>query len=169
MHCSRVEVKSSKGVDPFFLMMNIQTVGKVEHPELIEIWEASVRATHHFLTEDDLRELKSLILAHYFDAVDLRCVKSSDGEILGFCGVHDGNIEMLFISPDVRGKGIGAMLVAYAIRVQDATRVDVNEQNEQAIGFYQHLGFAVTGRSPLDGQGKPYPLLHMALKIEGSE
>ncbi len=43
------------------------------------------------------------------------------------------------------------------------SRVDVNEQNEQALGFYQHLGFSVIGRSPLDGQGKPYPLLHMEL------
>jgi putative acetyltransferase len=70
---------------------------------------------------------------------------------------------MLFISPDVRGKGIGALLAAYAIKSQGATKVDVNEQNEQALGFYLHIGFSITGRSPVDGQGKPYPLLHMAL------
>ncbi|PLX92501.1 MAG: GNAT family N-acetyltransferase, partial [Desulfuromonas sp.] len=64
---------------------------------------------------------------------------------------------------EARGKGIGALLVAYAINAQGATNVDVNEQNGQALGFYQHLGFSVTGRSPVDGQGKPYPLLHMAL------
>lgn len=77
--------------------------------------------------------------------------------------MHDGNIEMLFISPDVRGNGIGAKLVAHAIKAQGALKVDVNEQNQQALGFYQHLGFKVTGRSPVDGQGKPYPLLHLAL------
>lgn len=80
-----------------------------------------------------------------------------------FCGVHDGNIEMLFIAADARGKGVGAMLAAYAIKEQGASKVDVNEQNEQALGFYQHIGFKVIGRSPVDGQGKPYPLLHMAL------
>lgn len=143
--------------------MYIEKVTKADHLQLIEVWEASVRATHHFLAEADLQALKPLILAQYFDAVDLRCAKNAQGEILGFCGVHDGNIEMLFISPAARGKGLGALLAAHAIKEQGATKVDVNEQNEQALGFYQHLGFKVTGRSPVDGQGKPYPLLHMAL------
>jgi putative acetyltransferase len=143
--------------------MNIEIVKKADHLSLLKIWEASVRATHDFLAEKDLQELKPLILEQYFDAVDLRCVKNDNGEILGFCGVHDGNIEMLFISPGARGKGIGAMLASHAIQEQGATRVDVNEQNKQALGFYQHIGFSITGRSPTDGQGKPYPLLHMAL------
>ncbi|MEH8016138.1 acetyltransferase [Rheinheimera muenzenbergensis] len=143
--------------------MIIDIVEKADHLKLIEIWEASVRATHDFLAEADLQELKPLILQHYFDAVDLRCAKNGEGEIQGFCGVHDGNIEMLFIAPAARGKGIGAMLAAHAINEQGALKVDVNEQNVQALGFYQHLGFKVTGRSAVDGQGKAYPLLHMAL------
>lgn len=143
--------------------MIIGSVEKADYFRLLEIWEASVRATHHFLTEDDLQELKPLILEQYFDAVDLKCAKNDHGEIQGFCGVHDGNIEMLFIAPETRGKGIGALLAAHAIKEQGASKVDVNEQNEQALGFYQHIGFKVIGRSPVDGQGKPYPLLHMAL------
>lgn len=143
--------------------MNIVIVEKSDHLKLLEIWEASVRATHDFLAEDDLQELKPLILEQYFEAVDLRCAKNGNGEILGFCGVHDGNIEMLFISPDARAKGIGSMLATHAIKEQGASRVDVNEQNDQALGFYKHIGFSVKGRSPVDGQGKPYPLLHMAL------
>ena len=90
-------------------------------------------------------------------------LKGSDGEVLGFCGVSDGNIEMLFIAPQARGQGVGARLTTYAIEHQGATKVDVNEQNVQALGFYQHVGFAVVSRSPVDGQGKPYPLLHMEL------
>lgn len=143
--------------------MNIETVEKADYLKLIEIWESSVRATHDFLVEEDLQALKPLILEQYFDAVELRCAKNAQGEILGFCGVHDGNIEMLFISPDARGKGIGTMLTANAIHELGASKVDVNEQNEQALGFYLHIGFKVIGRSPVDGQGKPYPLLHMAL------
>ena len=143
--------------------MNIETVEKADYLKLIEIWESSVRATHDFLVEEDLQALKPLILEQYFDAVELRCAKDAQGEILGFCGVHGGNIEMLFISPDARGKGIGTMLTANAIHELGASKVDVNEQNEQALGFYLHIGFKVIGRSPVDGQGKPYPLLHMAL------
>ncbi|MDP5136609.1 acetyltransferase [Rheinheimera baltica] len=144
--------------------MNIESVKRTEYPKLLEIWEASVRATHDFLSEDDLQALKPLILEQYFDAVNLTCAKTSTGEIVGFCGVHDGNIEMLFIAPEMRGQGIGALLAAHAITSQGATKVDVNEQNPQALGFYQRIGFVVTGRSPTDGQGKSYPLLHMALQ-----
>jgi putative acetyltransferase len=143
--------------------MKIELTRKSDYQKLIEIWEASVRATHDFLKEEDIAALKPLILEHYFDAVDLRCVKDICGKILGFCGVHEGNIEMLFISPDARDMGIGATLTKNAITEQNATSVDVNEQNPRALGFYQHLGFSIVGRSPLDGQGKPYPLLHMAL------
>ncbi|WP_233011206.1 acetyltransferase [Rheinheimera faecalis] len=143
--------------------MNIENVEKADHLKLLEIWEASVRATHDFLKEEDLQELKPLILEQYFDAVDLRCAKNSKGEILGFCGVHDGAIEMLFISPDARGRGVGSLLATHAIKKQGATKVDVNEQNEQAKGFYLHIGFSVIGRSAVDGQGKAYPLLHLAL------
>ena len=42
--------------------MNIEIVEKADHLKLIEIWEASVRATHEFLAEDDLQALKPLIL-----------------------------------------------------------------------------------------------------------
>jgi putative acetyltransferase len=136
---------------------------QADYPRLIELWEASVRATHDFLAEQDLVELKPLILEQYFAAVELTVAKDTDAQILGFIGVSEGNIEMLFIAPESRGLGVGKLLTCYAINCQQATRVDVNEQNEQALGFYQHLGFSVIGRSPQDGQGKPYPLLHMEL------
>lgn len=122
-----------------------------------------MRATHDFLPEEDIAELKPLILQHYFDAVDLRCVKDSAGDIIGFCGVHAQNIEMLFVSPDDVNNGVGRALIEYAIAHQQATKVDVNEQNPKALGFYQRIGFNVVGRSALDGQGKPYPLLHLSL------
>ncbi|MFQ2107567.1 GNAT family N-acetyltransferase [Aeromonas rivipollensis] len=146
--------------------MKIEQADTGDYQALIALCEASVRATHHFLQEADITALKPLILEHYFAAVDLVCAKGKEGEIAGFCGVHDGNIEMLFIAPEARGSGVGRLLVAHAIQRQGARRVDVNEQNAQALGFYQHLGFGVMGRSPLDGQGKPYPLLHMTLAAE---
>ena len=135
--------------------MKIENILKRDHLELIEIWEASVRATHDFLQESDIIRLKPLILEHYFDAVDLTCVKNNAAVILGFCGVHNGNIEMLFVSPECRGAGVGKLLTENAIKNQQAIKVVVNEQNSQALGFYKHLGFKVIGRSPLDGQGKP--------------
>ncbi len=144
-------------------IVQIKAAQKSDHAILIEIWEASVRATHDFLPDAHIAALKPLILNQYFDAVDLKIACDDSGQILGFCGVHDGNIEMLFIAPEARGKGVGKQLALNAITHQAATKVDVNEQNDQALGFYKHMGFRVIGRSPLDGQGNPYPLLHMAL------
>jgi putative acetyltransferase len=143
----------------------VATVEKSDYQELLRIWEASVRATHHFLEEDDIQYFKPLILNTYFDAVDLRSIRINESqEILGFLGVAEGNLEMLFIDPDYRGKGIGKTLLEYAVSQLNVTKVDVNEQNDQAVGFYKHCGFEVINRSALDSTGKPYPILHMELK-----
>jgi putative acetyltransferase len=69
---------------------------------------------------------------------------------------------MLFVHPDHRGRGVGRTLAGHAIAA-GARTVDVNEQNAQAVGFYERLGFVVVGRSERDADGKPFPILHMAL------
>ncbi len=143
--------------------MQIDTTTKAEYLTLIEIWDASVRTTHGFLNEEDISSLKPLILEHYFDAVDLRVAKNVEKEIVGFIGIAECNVEMLFISPDYQNKGVGSLLLKNAIKYQSAIKVDVNEQNPDAIGFYKYLGFSITGRSPLDGQGNSFPLIHMEL------
>ncbi|WP_118975821.1 GNAT family N-acetyltransferase [Taibaiella koreensis] len=141
------------------LTIDIPTIA--EYPQLVLLWESSVRATHHFLKEEDILFYKEQLAAHYLHLVQLSCARDEHGAILGFSGVAEGNLEMLFVSAEARGKGVGKLLLAYATNKQGVTKVDVNEENEQAFGFYQHAGFTVTGRSEYDGQGKPYPILHM--------
>jgi putative acetyltransferase len=84
--------------------------------------------------------------------------------VAGFVGVEDTMVEMLFVHPTWRGHGIGRRLLSYAVTSLGADRLDVNEQNPQAIGFYLRMGFEVAGRSAVDSIGKPYPLLHMRLR-----
>lgn len=141
----------------------IDGIPRSDYVEVVDLWEASVRATHHFLPESDIQYFKPLILNQYLDHVELSCLRDQEGKITGFLGVADGKIEMLFIHPDVRGKGVGKQLLLYAVQELGAKKVDVNEQNEQAVGFYHHLGFTTISRSPLDGMGKPYPLLHLEI------
>ena len=141
----------------------ILPVDEKDYPEIISVWEASVRETHDFLSEEDIQILKPLILNQYLKAVLLVCMKDNQGKIVGFMGVADEKIEMLFIEPQHRGKSIGKNLLKHAIEFMRVFKVDVNEQNEQAVGFYKHVGFEVIGRSPTDGQGKPFPLLHLSL------
>lgn len=143
----------------------IDTVPKSDYLEVVDLWEASVRATHHFLPESDIQYFRPLILNQYLDHVDLSCLRDQAGQIAGFLGVAEGKVEMLFIHPDVRGKGVGKRLLLYAVHDLGAKEVDVNEQNEQAVGFYHHLGFTTIRRSPVDGMGKPYPLLHMTYSL----
>lgn len=147
----------------------IEAVSEADYPEVVEVWEASVRATHDFLTEADIQFYKPLILQEYLQAVELFCVKDKGKKILGFIGIADRKVEMLFIDPVVRGKGIGKALLLYVIREKEVNSVDVNEQNPQAVGFYQRIGFSITGRSATDGMGKPFPVLFMTLtKTTGS-
>ena len=141
----------------------IVPVQKDDYLEVIAVWAASVRATHHFLSDDDIQSLKPLILSDYLDMVALACMKEAGGGIIGFLGVADEKIEMLFVDPDFHGNGVGRKLLRHAVDSMRAWKVDVNEQNEQAVDFYKHMGFEVVGRSPLDGQGKSFPLLHMEL------
>lgn len=143
--------------------MIVENVLPEYYAEMLDVWENSVRATHDFITEEDIAFFKPIIIEQAFPAVTLRCVKKASGSILGFVGVHDSKVEMLFVLNDARGQGVGKMLLQYAIEQLGATKVDVNEQNPQAVGFYERMGFSVVSRSPLDDMGKPFPILHMTL------
>ncbi|MDR2224198.1 MAG: GNAT family N-acetyltransferase [Flavobacteriaceae bacterium] len=130
---------------------------------LLEIWESAVRHTHDFLAEQDFLYFKEH-MPLYFGYVQLWGYRDENGELMGFVGISDDMVEMLFIHQDARGKGIGKQLLKYVVENYDIKKVDVNEQNQQAVGFYIHMGFITQSKSEKDSQGKDYPLLHMVLK-----
>ncbi|WP_085676013.1 MULTISPECIES: acetyltransferase [unclassified Pseudomonas] len=143
--------------------MIIRQAIAADHPMLIDIWLRAVRATHHFLQASDIDALLPQLRDVYLPAVELWVAVVPDDKPLGFIGLNENHVEMLFIDPDRRGQGIGRALLDFCRDTRDTLSVDVNEQNPQAVGFYRHYGFVQTGRSPLDGEGRPFPLLHMAL------
>ncbi|MDR3349266.1 MAG: GNAT family N-acetyltransferase [Acidaminococcales bacterium] len=136
-------------------------VKRDEYGEIMRVWEMSVRASHAFLQEEDILFYKKQIPATGLDNVRLFAVRDASRKILGFMGTSAEKIEMLFIIPHMRGKGIGRTFIDYAVKKLRVKKVDVNEQNENAVEFYRKMGFAVKARSELDMAGRPYPVLHL--------
>ena len=129
--------------------------------ELVDIWENSVRATHHFLTDQEIKKIKEYVPQALKEVEHLILADDEEGEKTAFMGVEQGRLEMLFLSPEVRGRGIGKQLLWYGIQNFGIQELTVNEQNPQAVGFYRHLGFVEYKRTELDEEGNPYPLLYM--------
>ncbi|MGV3560082.1 GNAT family N-acetyltransferase [Larkinella arboricola] len=143
------------------MQLPIVPLQPTDYPEVVDVWEASVQPTHHFLTEADIQYYKPLILNDYLKAVNLVGIRDEAGQLTAFLGTADHKIEMLFIHPQAMGQGLGKRLIHYAINQVEATKVDVNEDNPQGVGFYKHLGFRTVSRSEVDAAGKPFPILHM--------
>ncbi len=136
--------------------------------ELMAIWEASVRATHHFLKESDIRRLRPRVREALQMTSRLFAVNCDD-KIAGFMGVSGDSLDMLFLLPGMRGRKLGRRLLDFAVNELKVRFVDVNEENPAALGFYLHCNFAVYARSERDGQGRPFPILHLTRKILETE
>ena len=131
--------------------------------QLTELWEASVRATQHFLTEDDICEIRSFVPMAISNVSHLVIATDAHHSPVAFMGVENGVLEMLFVSPSYIGVGIGRRLVQYVIDHFNIKEVTVNEQNPSAVGFYEHIGFKSYKRTDCDEQGRPFPLIYMRL------
>lgn len=131
--------------------------------QLTEVWEKSVRATHLFLSNIEIEEIKKHVLQALNDIAHLVVIENKSKCPVAFMGVEGQMLEMLFITPEDRGNGLGRRLVQYGIDNYSINEVTVNEQNPLAKGFYEHLGFQVYKRTDHDEQGKPYPLLYMIM------
>lgn len=141
-------------------MLTIRAAQTSDHEHLLAIWLAAVRATHSFLSEEDIQALLPLVRDQALPALEV-WVLVEDDAIIGFCGLSENKLEALFLHPDHFGKGGGRMLVEHARGLKGALLVDVNEQNPDAVRFYESVGFEVFDRSETDEGGRPFPLLHM--------
>lgn len=144
--------------------MNIRQRIAADDPQLAALWDRSVRATHDFLGEDDLQLLYLLVRDTYLPALEVWVLEDDDSTPAGFIATAGDTVEMLFIEPTRRGQGVGRQLLNHVLARHADWRVDVNEQNPQAHGFYRHYGFEDVGRSATDGEGRPFPIIHMRLK-----
>lgn len=147
--------------------MNIYEVESRTAPliqNLLTVWEASVRATHLFLSDADILHIKEYVPQALAGVSHLIIAEAEPNRPVAFMGVEGSRLEMLFLSPAARGKGLGKKLLQYGVQNYGVLDVTVNEQNPQAVGFYEHLGFAVYKRTDHDEEGNAFPLLYMRLK-----
>lgn len=133
---------------------------------LLEIWRRAVEATHDFLAPADIDAIADDVARYLPQMSDLR-VAEVDGRLSGFIAVEGETVEMLFVDAMLQGRGIGSELLASVAHGHEILRVDVNEQNPSGRAFYAAKGFTQTGRSATDGEGRAFPILHLARKYQG--
>lgn len=127
---------------------------------LVDLWRRAVDATHDFLSTDDRQAIDAEVAGFLPQAPMVVAVGDQDRP-QGFMLIDGSHMEALFIDPDLRGTGIGRRLLQHALDLHPQLTTDVNAQNAQAVGFYRRMGFTETGLSPVDSQGRPYPLIHL--------
>ena len=142
------------------MVISIRRSRHDEGKKLIAIWCRSVDATHGFLSKAYRAELEELVSSFLPEAPLWVAVTEKD-EPVAFMLLTGEHMDALFVDPTVRGCGVGKLLIEHALTLAPKLTTNVNEQNEQAVGFYKKMGFKVTGRSETDDLGKPYPLLNL--------
>jgi len=141
-------------------MIKLRPSRPEDGPRVVEIWAAAVDATHDFLTPEDRAAIGKEV-EDFLPYAQMTLAVDDRDRAIGFMLIDNGHMEALFIDPAHRGAGVGAIMIDYALAVHPSLSTDVNEQNAQAVGFYEHMGFERTGWSATDGQGRPYPLIHL--------
>lgn len=129
--------------------------------KLTIIWQKSVEATHLFLSPQDIKDILPQVVIGLKQIPILLVSFTDNDEPIGFAGIADDKLEMLFLSPDYFQQGIGYKMISTAIQDCQIKYVDVNEQNPKALKFYLRQGFTIFKRSPVDSDNRPFPILHL--------
>ena len=137
--------------------------------QLIKVWESAVKETHLFLSDSEIDSIKKYIPQALIEIPHLIIAENERESPVAFMGLDKQKVEMLFVSPKERGRGLGKKLIRHAIENYSICELAVNEQNPLARGFYEHIGFRVYKRTDNDEQGNPYPLLYMKLELDKSK
>ncbi len=132
--------------------------------QLLEVWEDSVKATHLFLSNEEIKNIKEYVPQALKEVSHLVIIENENNTPTAFMGVEDRKLEMLFVRNSERGNGLGKKLLNYGIENYNVNELTVNEQNPLALGFYEYMGFKIYKRTELDEQGNHYPILYMKLE-----
>lgn len=142
-------------------ILKIKALDQEIENKLLVIWESSVRATHNFLSDPEINNIKKYVPQALKGVAHLVIAYNDANESVAFMGINDQKLERLFVAANQRGTGIWKALITYGINNLDINELAVNEQNPGARGFYEHMGFKAVERFEFNDQGNPYPILIM--------
>jgi putative acetyltransferase len=148
------------------MTLAIRKATPADAERLFDIWHSAVEATHDFVSPADHAEIAELVRDQYLPEADLDLAVDENDLPLAFMGMTGNEIDALFVHASARGTGVGRFMVEHACRQSPVILTEVNEQNGQGVAFWEHMGFRRTGRTEVDGQGRPYPLLQMEWRAE---
>ena len=75
--------------------------------QLVNIWEQSVKATHLFLSSQEIKEIKKYVPQALSGIAHLVVAVNASNAPVAFMGVEEERLEMLFIAPEEIGRGLG--------------------------------------------------------------
>ena len=129
--------------------------------ELTNLWERSVKTSHHFLNLKEIEKIKQYVPNELRKVAKLFVAIEKSNVLLAFIGIKDNMIQMLFVDDKYVRKGIGSKLVDYVIDNYDIKYVEVNVDNLIAHKFYLNKGFKDLKRKEYDDYNDPYSIIIM--------
>ena len=117
-----------------------------DYEAIAELWEASVRATHHFLKPEEIGFYKPYLLKYALPACRLYGIKTNEGKLCAFIGLSDDKIEMLFVNPKFFKNGCGRRRFPFR-------SVELVDLPGQAVELDGQLAALVAGDVAHEGQG----------------
>lgn len=130
--------------------------------EIIRATETWQQAGAYYVRIQGMARQHGITLRREFDehdTPDTKYIVLTDGDFpVGTCRLYgiDGSSAMIgrvVVLPEYRGKGLGRLLVTEAEKwlAELGFHKSVVESRDVAVGFYERLGYTVTGREIIHG------------------
>ena len=129
--------------------------------QLLTVWERSVKATHTFLSGEEIARIKPHVPEALEQVPHLVVLEDEAGIPAAFMGIAERKLEMLFLAPEMRGKGWGKRLLQYGLERYAVEEVTVNAQHTQVLGRYEQMGVRTRRGTTGWVQGGGNPILYM--------
>ncbi|MES0563604.1 acetyltransferase, partial [Klebsiella pneumoniae] len=107
------------------MVINIRRSRPDEGDKLTAIWCRSVDATHDFLTKAYRKELEEMVRA-FLPEAPLWVAVNTEDQPIAFMLLTGDHMDALFVDPDVRGCGVGKLLIEHALSLTPKLTTNVN-------------------------------------------